>query len=415
MNKHTLNIHARVHAGALALACIGALLFTVSCGKSSVREEIKEIDTTGSDALAFTYAQHENLNAPATKATPLTTGFLVDTYKAWGTSDQYPVMSNYRVEYKTSGSDWNGNVVHYWDYACVEGQFLKFWDFSSFPYRFNAVAPCPANASEASVQGNRLTISKPYKMQTSINGMVLPADAEPFTVAQVVRNNDGRDYDVMALNREINMGSTLRNREVALPFHHINSKVRFGIYCTAPWASANHLYIEDLSIRVASAGFVTEAAGYVANGDAAADKSWYIGTGNSGFNGLTTSSSTPTLELLRFSGGRDIEGNDMQQHQGQTSAFWLQCRDGIMQIPQENVSILVSLKLMNADGSTYKEFTDVPIAMADGTLQYDWISGYIHTYYLVIGEVENKLDIKFTATLTPWEDVGASLSTDLEQ
>lgn len=45
-----------------------------------------------------------------------------------------------------------------------------------------------------------------------------------------------------------------------------------------------------------------------------------------------------------------------------------------------------------------------------------WIAGCIHTYQLCLELDDKGLPIlTVTATLTPWEDVAGSLSTDLEQ
>ena len=91
-----------------------------------------------------------------------------------------------------------------------------------------------------------------------------------------------------------------------------------------------------------------------------------------------------------------------------------------MQLPQDNIRLTVSFKLMKPGDSTpYQTFTNVPVAiqLSDGTLQpiLQWQPGYIYTYYLIIGGIEDKLEIEFTATLAPWEDISGSLSTDLEQ
>lgn len=418
-------------AGAQAALAALAVLFVMSCSKSGVIEEIHEIEPTGIDALKFTCQTQENETkqvAPQSMtraAQALTTGFIVNTYKAYGLSNQFTVMDAYNVEYKTTGTAWDGNIRPYWDYTKVQGQYEKYWDYSAFPYRFHAVAPYPSNPAHITMSSTQLTINAPYQMQTSHNGMVLPTDAEPYVVAQLQRNSDGRDYDLISTThpKEINTGSQTRNRYVELPFHHLNSKVRFGIYCTSPWTTDNPLYIEDLTIRAYSPNFVTSASGYQSDGTTTVpavlggtERSWYIGTGNSGFTGLTkVTLPTTHTELLRFDGGKEVSGNDLSLHQGRASAYWLQCQQGIMQIPQEHVQLCVSFKLYKMDGTLYKEFIDVPVQMEDGTRQYNWLSGYIHTYYLIIGGIEEQLEITFTATLTPWEDVSGTLSTDLEQ
>ena len=413
---------------ALAAPAVLVMIFSACSAESTIQEEE---DISGStDPLRFTIVRESEAQTPTTRAAQeLTTGFIVNTYKAYGLSNQFTVMNAYNVEYKTTGTAWDGNVRPYWDYTTVSGQYVKYWDYSAFPYRFHAVAPYPTNPAHLTMSDTQLTINAPYRMQTSHNGMVLPTDAEPYVVAQVQRNSDGRDYDLIATNHptEINTNSQTRNRYVELPFHHLNSKVRFGIYSTSPWTTDNPLYIEGLTISVYSPDFVTDATGYTATGTSspsaatvlgspASENSWYIGTGNSGFTGLhKVALSTTHTELLRFDGGKEVTGSDLSLHQGRASAYWLQCQQGLMQIPQEHVQLCVSFKLRKMDDTPYKEFNDIPIQMEDGTRQYDWLSGYIHTYYLIIGDIDEQLELTFTATLTPWEDVAGSLTTDLEQ
>lgn len=393
---------------ASALAALGVLLFS-ACSSDSVIEEIREIDVNGTDKLAFTCLKQDVEQTTRAQSQALTTDFMVSTYKAFSTTSQQTVMQKYEVEYRTSGTAWDGTVRPYWDYTQVDGQYEKYWDYSAFPYRFHAIAPYPVDPSAITLSDKSLTINNPYKMQTSLNGLVTPADAEPHLVAQVQRDGLGNDLDVFA-NKDITGENHTANRYVSLPFHHLNSKVRFAIYCTAPWATANPMYIEGLTLTATSPNFVTQASGYTIANDT---DSWYRGTQNSGFIGLTKQDN---VQLFRFDGGVELQDNDLSLHQGQSSAYWMQCPDGIMQIPQEDVSIRASLKLrMRDDGSLKKEFDNIIVRLDDGVTSYDWQSGYIYTYYLIIEEVGEKLEISFTCTLTPWEDVTGSLSTDLEQ
>ena len=406
-----------------ALAALGVLFSYASCANQGVLEEIEEIDLNGTDPLAFTCVLQNNETEHQTRANAqaLTTDFMESTYKAFDLAAQQLVMHRYHVEYKTSGTAWDGTIRPYWDYTQVSGQYAKFWDFSAYPYRFNAVAPYPANPAEILTLTDRdLHIAAPYKMQRSHNGLVSPTDAEPYLVAQLQRNSDGHDYDLMLdtdnennPTKEIPSANYTRNRYVPLPFHHINSKVRFGIYGDSPWLTANPLYIEDMTIDVASPHFVTQAEGYAVSGQQADNYSWYRGSANSGFTSLTQA--TQPTNLLRFDGGKEVADNDLSEHQGRSSAFWLQCKQGIMQLPQEDVALTVSFKLRHMDGTLYKEFDHVPIHLEDGTTQYNWRSGYLYTYYLILSEIEEDLEITFTAILTPWEDVTGSLTTDLEQ
>lgn len=400
---------------------------------------MKEITST--DPMRFTrVAEQDATHHAATRASaPLTTGFRVATYKAYATSAQQTVMPQYEVEYKTSGSAWDGTVRPYWEYENVNGQHLCFWDYSNFPYRFHAIAPCPPKG-QYNLNDKDLRIYGAYYAQKCHNGMitcikdgVAASAAEPYMIAQVQRNADGKDYDLLSRedNKEINTTSASRNRDVELPFHHLNSKVRFGIYSSAQWTTANRLYIKDLEINVTSAHYAYEANGYQAKltyqniPDAfsaqGAQYNWRNETGNSGFTNVQTIAAPQTI--FRFDGGGDITGNDLRESQTPATAFWLQCQQGIMQIPQENVQMTVSFDLYDDSDRLYRRVENYPVRIViDDTdpdnIQYDytfdWISGYLHTYYINLTDVE-KLEIIFTATLTPWEDVTGSLSTDLEK
>lgn len=390
-------------------AYILAVVLLASCVKTGVIEQVKEIDTTGTDPLAFTNAGVEQQSKAGTKAaSSLNTGFMVNCWKLFGQGDnQQTVMNGFVVDYKLIGSDWDGNVRAQWNYVGVNGQSERYWDYSAYPYRFHAVAPCPplpATGFEFSEQ--QLTIPAPYLAQTCKNGSVSPTDVEPYLVAQVARAQDGKDSDVFA-GKEINNATTARNREVALPFHHLNCMVRFGVYALGEWITAQHIYIEGLKVDVVSNDFVTRAAGYSASG------AWHIEAGNAGFYGLSKSPSA--LTLLQFDGGSSVEGNDLNQHQGKSSAYFLQCQGGLAQIPQQEVQMTVSFRLMNGDGSLYRQYSNVPVKLEDSpSTNHSWISGYMHTYYLIL-EFKEKLELSFTCTLAQWEDVSGSLSTDLEK
>lgn len=375
--------------------------------------------------MRFTSA--EEAQSSTTRATALTSGFMVSCYKATSGTQQ-TVMNQYKVDYRVDG--WANTKQ--WNYIGVDvdgiAQKEKYWDYSNFPYRFNAIAPYPTVKTGFVVSDNKLNINAPYKAQQVSDGVVTNIDgtsdiAEPHMVAQVKRDNDGKDYDIFVGgtdNQIINAtNSTTLNRDVALPFHHLNSKVRFGVYSLNPWATDNKLYIKDLTITATTesgSNFVTAASKYEATGT----DSWKNASGNSGFTGLTK---VTNAQLLSFSGldasNNVLEDNDLRKHQGQSSAYFLQCPDGIMQIPQEGVKMSVSLKLMQEGSSeVFKTYTNVPVILKleDNSTQdkFNWVSGNIYTYYLIL-DFDQKLEIQFTATLAPWEDISGSLSTDLEK
>lgn len=417
MTLKSRNIYTAMVAKALtAFAALGVLVCG-ACSSNDVIKEIKEIDTTGTDLMRFTRATE----IPATRSTRaanyLKTGFMVSTYKAFGiTSAQQTVMNKYQVNYTTTGTDWDGNTNDNWEYINVNGQSEKYWDYSNFPYRFNALAPYPTETDVVLADEN-LSITKSYSYQSCTNGTVTPENtvAEPYMLAQVQRDGYGTDKDIYA-GSDISSNATSLNRYVALPFHHLNSKIRFGVYSLNPWATEHKLYIQDLEVKVASTDFVTKANKYEASGT----DTWRLPTGNSGFTGLTTATGTTLLSYSGFDASNTLlEDNDLRKHQGQSTAYFLQCPDGIMQIPQEGVKMTVSLKLMQeGTDDPFKTYTNVPVVLKleNSTTQdtYNWVSGNIYTYYLIL-DFDNKLEIQFTATLAPWEDISGSLNTDLEQ
>lgn len=388
-------------AARMALA-LAAVCCAFACSKKFQEEDKINQDI---DPMKFTGAGEVENNFSSKATSPLTTGFMVSAYKSYGNAaKQQTVMDRYSVEFKVDG--WSNSKQ--WNYVGVNGQTLKYWDYSNFPYRFNAVAPCPANPQAFTLSDNAVTIPATYLSQACADGSVTPADAEPYLLAQVQRNNDGTDRDVYA-GRAANTGSTSKNRDVALPFHHLNSKVRFGMYTTDLFATEVRMYVKNLSVSVASADFVTKAGGYSASG---AD-SWYQPDGASGFTGLTRTAAGHTL--LTYTGGASVPENDLRQWQFKKNAYMFLCPDGLMQIPQEGVKLCVSLDLMK-EGQTepYREYRNVPIKLETGEDTFHWQPGYIYSYYLVIGPFEG-LSLQFTAVLTPWDELAGNLSTDLEQ
>ena len=403
-----------------AILALSACAVMCACATDTIVKEEDDDTPESFDPMNFTCQIQDDVPTTATRATALTTGFMVSTYKSYALTDkQQTVMDRYTVEYKTSGTAWDGNVRPYWDYTQVSGQIQRYWDFSNFPYRFHAVAPCPADKSAVKLTDKEVRLDKGYSYQTVTDGVVSPsnADAEPYMLAQVHRAADGVDTDILAQDdqhRNINTSSTSLNREVKMPFHHLNSKVRFAVYCLSPWVTANYLYVKDLTVNVTSSDFVTSASGFEAT--CTESSSWRPDVSPFGFTGLTKAASSSTL--LSYSGmsnGTPLQDNDLRENQTQKTANFLQCKDGIMQIPQDGVKMTVSLKLLKANHNDYKILADIPIKLDDNTDVFNWKPGYIYTYYLVIGGIPDKLEIEFTCTLTPWEDISGSLSTDLEQ
>lgn len=362
--------------------------------------------------MRFTGTSDEGDTHTRASSKSLTSGFMVSTWKSYDNASQQTVMDKYEVEYKVD--EWNNRSQ--WNYVGVNGQYERYWDYANFPYRFHAIAPYPSDPAGFILAEKNLKINAHYSAQSCDNGITTPKDnvAEPCLIAQVGRDTDGKDHDYLATDQskvEINTSSTQKHREVWLPFHHLNSKVRFGLFTIDLWAIDNPLYIQDLVITAHSndpAGFVTGAANYqVSNTD-----QWHINTGTSGFSGLERA--TGSYTLLEYKGGLDEKSN-LSKYTARNDAFTLGCPNGLMQIPQENVTLTVSFNLLSPDGTIYKSFQNCIIRLEeDGTSVFQWYSGFIHTYYLILDTLGH-LELEFTATLSPWEDISGSLSTDLEK
>lgn len=409
MMKHITSNITRWFYMLLAVPALTACL--VCCSESShIGPEIEpeKPDDNHDTDYPMSFAASDNDGA-VTRATytDLTTDFMVSTYKSYGSGNTL-VMDKYKVNYKQDG--WN-NILK-WDYTVVDGQYIKYWDYSNFPYRFHAIAPCPTDKTGFVLTATELKIpagSDNIDYQTCVNGTPTNNADPKYYIAQVQRNKtaENTDKDIISgedINR--NNGNEL-NRIVTMVFHRLTSKIRFGIYSTSPWTTANKLYITDLKIKVASDKFLTNATGFECTSNTGSFRD------NGSFLGTTKKDDHPVL--LQYDGTVGTEKNDLSKFQGQSSAFFLECKDGLRQLPQKDVYLTVSFNLKNADGTTYKTYTDIPVKWDDVNPLLTWKAGYLYTYYLVINNIDEKLEISFTATLTPWENISGSLSTDLEK
>lgn len=350
-----------------------------------------------------------------TRATSLTQGFLVSCWKAFADAKQQTVMDKYEVQYQKN--DWYGTSA--WNYigepsAFYQTQIERYWDYSSFPYRFHAITPCPAHAdiSGFTLNGQQLTIpnSVTFSCQTAASGNLSKptAEAEPYLVAQVSRDGQGRDLDLVVKDangnpKEINNTSgTSLNRSVALPFHHLTSKVRFGIYTDDGSAIDDDTRITNVSIKVVSSGFVTELKGYSADLTTGSMMGGSFGpqtTTDAGLTLITTTSDTDDKSLLK---------NCTKP----STAYMCQAPDGLLQLPQQNVQMTVTLTIGDVT------YVDEPVALvlADGTItdSFTWDQNTIYTYYIILKRLDPR-PIEYTCTLEPWDDISGSLSTDLEK
>lgn len=400
----------------------------------------KNPNTDSPDPLLFTGASEDMAQSArsATRSTMLQSGFMVSTYKNYGSpgfiATDHTVMDKYLVEYKERRDDWNGVVESNWNYIGVNGQIEKYWDYSNFPYRFHAVAPKQPTMLFSPPTGmvlndSHLKIPAVYKAQKfeatpspSAVTTVTPSDeeAEPYLVAQVNRDPNGYDSDIL-VNKGINNTSTTKSRRVALPFHHLNSKVRFAVYTDNLAQTDKDSYVKDMTIWVEK--LATQATGFEAHGT----ESWSSQTGFSNFTGITVNDAVTIFKYNCFASGetaqRSYTDNNMSLHQSRSSAYFLECPNGIMQLPQDNLKIHVSLAIAHDSESKYFYDYEIqkpaPGSIPSGSTETDpthWLAGHIHTYYLHLQFSDDHLPIMtVTCTLSDWTDISGSLSTDLEQ
>ena len=369
----------------------------------------------------------------------LEAGFLVSTYKLYGAATQQTVMDRYEASYgKTTyhGSKWNtvGEAGAAPDYF-YKTQYERYWDLSAFPYRFHAITPCPKTADNSNIitdfklSDKKLTIPGQYndgsvdkditfKAQSVTNGTADPnytSDPYPYLIAQVQRDADGKDWDMLqpvfnadgdiTSNKKqiIGTGSTERTRQVPLVFHHMNTKVRFAIFTTVTAFPVEELYIKNVNITATNSGgkFLTSASGFSA----------HLGSSTESFfdNGTFTTSGMSSFTLLKY----DTNTKDLRTANSRENAFFFAdaVPDGYLQIPQSGIKMNVEFDINNEHYSFQFE-----TKKSNGTTQsvFNWRASCRYTYYIVVTHLK-PFEITFTSTIEPWVVVKSSeIGTDLE-
>ncbi|WP_139294639.1 fimbrillin family protein [Xylanibacter ruminicola] len=403
MNQRFNHIHS--------ISCwwVGALL-CASLSACSSDTTIHDVEEQHDDVpMQFSQAA---INSPATRADGtshnLEQGFLVSCWKAFGKAKQQVVMDKYEVKYKQDL--WNNSSR--WDYVGTKStstdgyyqdQYQRYWDASAYAYRFYAITPCPPHdeINSFTLTDKQLVIPETvsFVSQTCENGKCTTG-AEPYSVAQVEcpDGSNNNDIDLLAngvINKSNDGHTTTLTRYVALPFHHITSKVRFGIYSS----NGTSFKLSNIKITAQSdGGFITAANGYTAN----------LSTANM----LSEQFTKTTAQLSEYVLLTDGSGtNEFSKYNASSNPYWFQCENGLLQIPQQKVKLLLSFDINDTP------YSDIPIAVKSGETTIDsftWESNKIYTYYINISDLK-PLTIEFSAELAPWTEVTGSISTDLEK
>lgn len=393
------------HLSSIPCWWVGVLL-CASLSACSSDTTIHDVEEQHDDVpMQFSQAA---INSPATRAgadNTLTTGFLVSCWKAFGKAKQQVVMDKYEVKYKQDL--WNNSSR--WDYVGTKStstdgyyqdQYQRYWDASAFAYRFYAITPCPPHdeIKTFTLTDERLVIPETVSFisQTCENGKCSDV-SEPYSVAQAEcpDGSNNNDKDLLNNNTQINKSATTFTRYVALPFHHITSKVRFGIYST----NGASFKLSNIKITAQSdEGFITAANGYTAN----------LSTANM-LSGKFTKTTAQLSEYVLLTDGSGT--NEFSKYNASSNPYWFQCENGLLQIPQQDVKLLLSFDINNTP------YSDIPIAVKSGETTNDsftWESNKIYTYLINISDLK-PLTIEFSAELAPWTEVTGSISTDLEK
>lgn len=422
------------------VAAASALM--MSCSTNEVFEKEKDI-TESRDLMRFRNIDDNYQVTRTDYSIPnlLKQNFMVSCYKNFGNANQQEVMPMYEANYEDYNSVY-GQVS--WNYISSESnhlfyqeQYEKYWDYSAYPYRFFAVTPAPIQNGVLnagfSLTDKHLNVPMRFEYQTCTDGKTTPG-AEPCLVAEVERDQTGHDFDLLAkaddgtYPKEINASSQTMNRTVALPFHHLNCKVRFGIYCPVIGEGEEH-EVKDVKIKVSSPNFITSAKYNATLGPSATMMDGTFSSPNTS-NGVLLLEVTP--EAIQH-------GNELYHEpltDDKAAVYWFECPNGLMQVPQEDVKLSISFsvkgkfedpdtELIGDFDGEYTNFKDVAIVLKDTKQDtYTWEKNKYYTYYVILGPfttttpqfpiVDGEIDMFFTCVEEPWEDVEGSMETDLE-
>lgn len=454
------------------LSSVLALSWLASCSSDTTITDIPDYEEH--DPLTFSVAS-SSTSVSRAASHELEQGFLVSTYKLYGSASQQTVMDCYEALYNIgplyNGSKWNtvGNKDDDDQSSLYQTQYERYWDLSAFPYRFHAITPCPKQATvNALIHGFELSDQKLtipgtytdgsdtkyilYQSQTAKDGVADPEYIpDPYMISQVERvydaqNNTYRDWDLLQPkftangdidSRKTEIGSGSATRQVPLRFHHINSKVRFGIYTTVTNFPAEALTISNVTITAKSAQepyktFLIKANGFestLSETNPSSEENNFFDKGHYN-NPLSVTSydlvknTTKTADLKNATSrekayffdipstkvGEKADGTPI--YDDITTESGTVTPGGLLQIPQKGVELYVEFDINNEHYAFQLE-----IEKQNGTKQkqFDWRASCRYTYYIVVKHLQ-PFEIAFTATIEPWVTVTSSkIDTDLEQ
>lgn len=382
-----------------------SLAMLTACTSDKTLEEVVDISLPDSPMRFSTQREAEQ---NVTRAL-LRQGFQVSCWKNYPTATMQTVMDEYEVVY-TTGETRN------WSYEDVEGQYLKYWDLSAYPYEFRAVTPyLHKGIIDNTATGLSIDLTSgesQFRAQTFLDDVYNQdvTASEPCLVAQVSRSRDHLsqyiDRDCLA-DQLINTATQYNPvREVNLPFHHLMSKVGFRLYIDDPTVPSYDIRLSNVSISIFNAkdNFQLVSQQYDASTSGA-------GLLHGTFSHLTL---TTTDEQPLITHQRAYSDVNMKDHLYKSSAFDFRCPDDLLQIPQRDLLIHVRLSLSyNLNGEDKQFDYDSLLRLdpedpASEPQRFDWDPNCHYIYYLHLKNLELYPIVVCTAQLVPWEVVHTS-------
>ena len=426
-----------------------ALALAVLTGCSSDGTIVDIPDYVEQDPLTFSVAS-SSTSVSRAASHELEQGFMVSTYKLYGSVQQQTVMYRYEALYSTDeankyhGSKWNTVGEKGADPSSLyQTQYERYWDLSAFPYRFHAITPCPKTSVNTLITDFKLSDKKliipaitatKYESQTADDGVVTPATVtDPYMISQVERDANGVDWDLLqpqfeadgtlkATRTKISETTANFTRAVPLRFHHINSKVRFAIYTTVQNFPAEALTISNVKISAINQStlqrkFITYAWGFNSQIEGNRFTETPLLFGDNFFDKGVYSTTDAEIERLLIN--NESNTYDIKLANERSKAYFFDLPNtgadamadgtpgGLLQIPQKGVELFVEFDINNEHYSFQLE--------VNGKKTFDWRASCRYTYYIVVKHLV-PFEIAFTATIEPWVTVTSSnIDTDLEQ
>ncbi len=370
-----------------------AALLLTSCFSSGKLVEENVVNTRTPMVFGTSVRQDE---LTETKAAVLPQGFKVNTWKSFGTAAQQTVMDGFKVDYTPTASS-------KWDYVGVLQQVQRYWDLGAFPYEFRAVSPW---SEDVTITETGVSIDRMFYAQTLLDGVynVEAAACEPFVVAQVSREDQGKGVAERYVDRDLIKGQEINaaaradgTRSVHMPFHHLLCKVGFRLFIDDPQPSSPDYVVtlQSVEVSVVKDGFLT--------------KGTYAATAAQGLGRGTFADDSPVSGEYTLLKRNTAYPENMREYLNINNAFDLTPGE-LQEIPQEDVKIRVKLQMQThhsgiVDGNfSYDMLLSLDKTKTEGDL-FTWNPDTRYIYYLHVPNLHAHEVEFYTCEILPWDIV----------